>query len=251
VSPLRLTAIGGLALAWLVAPSALLADEPGAGSVVKLETGSPASRAAATTATISTGNPSSSPPTSSTGNPSFRRATISTGARSSSRPASPQAGASATRSVTVGDYFYRPKDLTVEAGDTVSWVNEGGAPEGHTVTGDGFDSGVMHKGDTYDHRFGSPGSFDYVCTLHPNMTGSVTVTASSTSAGGGGGGSSEGSGATNAGGGVTASGTTEPPPAAGGSGGSLASTGFNLLLLAEIGACLLASGLLVRKLIRA
>ena len=79
------------------------------------------------------------------------------------------------------DLDYDPRDLTVELGTTVVWTNIGELP--HTVTDvDGsFDSGLMLKRDVYERRFETLGAFDYFCTLHPNMVGSVTVVEASDS----------------------------------------------------------------------
>jgi plastocyanin len=76
--------------------------------------------------------------------------------------------------VTIEDMAYTPKTLTVAAGATVTWVWQDGAIA-HDVKGDGFKSKVMAKG-TFSHRFTQPGSYDYLCTLHPNMTGTIEVT---------------------------------------------------------------------------
>jgi plastocyanin len=43
------------------------------------------------------------------------------------------------------------------------------------VSGDDFASEVMSEG-TFRNRFDDPGTYDYVCTLHPNMTGTIEVT---------------------------------------------------------------------------
>jgi plastocyanin len=82
----------------------------------------------------------------------------------------PQAGG-----VAVVDYTYRPATLTVTAGATVTWVNQGTAP--HTVTAnDGsFDSGVFYAGARYARTFTVPGTFPYRCTLHPQMIGTLLV----------------------------------------------------------------------------
>src|SRR6185503_18688190 len=95
---------------------------------------------------------------------------------------------------TIGDFFFRPQDVTVNAGASITWSNDGTVPEGHTVTGDGFDSGVLKHGDTYSHTFDKAGTFDYVCTLHPNMRGTITVTDSTPTGGTTSGGTSSGSG---------------------------------------------------------
>jgi plastocyanin len=95
-----------------------------------------------------------------------------------------RATASASKSVSIVDFAFKPAGLSVNSGDTVKWTNKDAAPEGHDVTGDGLDSGLMKQGDTYSHTFTKPGTFSYICTIHPQMKGSVRVRASSSSTGG-------------------------------------------------------------------
>jgi plastocyanin len=78
--------------------------------------------------------------------------------------------------VAMKDIKFNPGTVTVNAGDTVTWVNDDSV--GHDVTADGFksgDPGAMQNGDTFEHTFDTAGKFDYVCTVHPGMEGSVTV----------------------------------------------------------------------------
>jgi plastocyanin len=78
--------------------------------------------------------------------------------------------------VSMKDIKFEPGEVTINAGDTVTWVNDDSV--GHDVTGDNFKSGepgAMKSGDTFEHTFDSAGTFDYVCTVHPGMEGSVTV----------------------------------------------------------------------------
>src|SRR5436190_7766469 len=82
-------------------------------------------------------------------------------------------------------YAFSPKSITVSVGDQVRWDNKSSASEGHTVTGDGLDSGTLKKGDGYTFRFKHTGTYKYDCSFHPDMKGTVTVKKSS----GGGGGS--------------------------------------------------------------
>ncbi|MBC8515929.1 MAG: hypothetical protein ISR81_01245 [Nitrosopumilus sp.] len=76
---------------------------------------------------------------------------------------------------------YLPADITINAGDTVEWINIDTAA--HTVTGgspaDGpsgiFDSSLVMADAVYAFEFNDPGSYDYFCMVHPWMVGSVTV----------------------------------------------------------------------------
>jgi len=70
-----------------------------------------------------------------------------------------------------------PPAIQVPAGTTVTWhFDDGSVP--HNVTGTGFASPKLLKHTTWSHRFSSPGSFTYRCTLHANMVGRVVVVAS-------------------------------------------------------------------------
>ncbi len=61
------------------------------------------------------------------------------------------------------------------SGTTVAWVNRD--PYGHTVTFDPIlDSGVLDAGARYAVTFNEPGTYGFVCTVHPAiMSGEVTV----------------------------------------------------------------------------
>ena len=85
-------------------------------------------------------------------------------------------GAGGGTQVVMQAIKFNPASVTVSAGDTVTWTNEDSV--GHDVTGDGFksgDPGALQNGDTFKHTFDKAGKFDYVCTVHPGMEGSVKV----------------------------------------------------------------------------
>jgi plastocyanin len=73
-------------------------------------------------------------------------------------------------------------DLTVAVGTSIVWTNNDSAT--HTVTlgangvkdGDGFDSGNMGGGGTFEFTFDTSGSFAYTCKIHPSMNGTIEVT---------------------------------------------------------------------------
>jgi len=84
---------------------------------------------------------------------------------------------------------FSPENVTVVIGvnNTVTWTNKdtdnGGTD--HTVTSlsvpsgaASFDSGIMKEGANFTETFTTPGTYEYHCTLHAWMTGSVVVLAS-------------------------------------------------------------------------
>lgn len=69
---------------------------------------------------------------------------------------------------------YGPASITVRRGDTVSWVNNDPFP--HTVTAAGtFDSKSIAANGKWIYRATKAGEFPYICTLHPNMKGTLKV----------------------------------------------------------------------------
>ena len=77
--------------------------------------------------------------------------------------------------VQILNYAYSPMELEVKVGTTVTWTNMDYVP--HTVTADNgaFDSGMMANGAQFSFTFNEPGTYTYICTYHPNMTGTVVV----------------------------------------------------------------------------
>jgi plastocyanin len=77
--------------------------------------------------------------------------------------------------VTIDNFTFGPKELTVAVGTTVKWVNHDDIP--HTVvnTDKAFRSKALDTDDAFSYTFASAGSFDYFCGLHPHMVGKVIV----------------------------------------------------------------------------
>lgn len=78
--------------------------------------------------------------------------------------------------VNIDGFAFAPATLTVKAGSTVTWTNKDEDP--HTVVdgGGAFRSQVLGSGGTYSYTFPAAGTFDYVCSIHPFMHGSLVVT---------------------------------------------------------------------------
>lgn len=77
--------------------------------------------------------------------------------------------------ITIGSVNngFVPSTTTIKAGHTVTWTNADVMP--HRVKGKDFDSGDLQPGQTYSHKFSSTGSFDYSCSIHPVMQGTINV----------------------------------------------------------------------------
>lgn len=87
-----------------------------------------------------------------------------------------------TSNVDIELYIYQPMDVTVSVGDTVRWFNydldyhtatsiTNGVPDGR------FDSGNVNQYESWGFTFTEPGTYNYFCTPHPYMVGTITVTA--------------------------------------------------------------------------
>jgi plastocyanin len=87
--------------------------------------------------------------------------------------ASQTAGASKVVDVSIQNSAFNPASVQISTGDTVKWTNMDSFD--HTVTGSIFKSGNINKGQSYQFQFTKPGVYDYICTIHPNMKGTVTV----------------------------------------------------------------------------
>ena len=93
-----------------------------------------------------------------------------------------QVGAPLQAAVTIEDRLFAPTEMTIPAGTTVTWANQGRLP--HTTTSPGvWDSDRIAPGASWALRFDTPGTFDYLCTLHPNeMRARIVVEAAETAA---------------------------------------------------------------------
>ena len=247
------------ALLWAQEPAR---DTPAPAATAPADRSSPGSQGLAGESAGSTspasGSPSSGSPTSqspSSGSPTSE--SPSSGSPTSQSPGSespaaegpapaaskeaetgPVARAAASGGVTIEDFAFAPRTITVDVGDTVTWTNRDGVE--HTATADdgAFDTGLLGRGQSGSHTFDQAGSFPYHCTPHPNMTGTVVVRAASgDAAAAAGGGGSTGTGA----GGPAAS----TPSSS--SGSTLPATGLSVALVALGGAVLLAAGALLRR----
>jgi plastocyanin len=94
---------------------------------------------------------------------------------SSSTPATPSGGVSAD-AVQIKDFAFAPKEATVKVGQKITWTNDD-STEHNVVADDGtFKSPDLEQGDDYAYTAEKAGTFNYICTYHPQMKATLTVT---------------------------------------------------------------------------
>lgn len=79
--------------------------------------------------------------------------------------------------VEIEGFAFSPATLTIQVGDTVTWTNFDQVEHTATSTSGAFDSGLLGQGESYSLTFTEPGTYDYLCTPHPSMTGRIVVQA--------------------------------------------------------------------------
>ena len=76
-----------------------------------------------------------------------------------------------------GGQSYSPNPATVRVGQTVAWKNADSVTHTATANGGAFNTGNIAAGATSNPiAMTTAGSFAYLCTIHPSMVGSLTVT---------------------------------------------------------------------------
>ena len=88
-------------------------------------------------------------------------------------------GSSATSSsgkIDISNFEFAPKSVTVKAGTAVTWTNQDSSAHTATATspGGGFDTGTLQQGDSKTLKV-EPGTYQYICSIHPFMKGTLTV----------------------------------------------------------------------------
>ncbi len=87
----------------------------------------------------------------------------------------PSGDAVRSAKVEIEDYAYNPDPVTIEEGGKVTWINKDSVA--HTATADdgSFDTGAIEEGKLKSETFKQPGTYDYICSIHPTMHGTIEV----------------------------------------------------------------------------
>ena len=87
----------------------------------------------------------------------------------------PEAKAEAAPSVHIDNFTFTPQEITITRGTTLTWVNDDDIPHTVAETGQAFRSKAMDTEQKFSFTFTEPGTYDYLCSLHPHMQGKVIV----------------------------------------------------------------------------
>jgi plastocyanin len=76
--------------------------------------------------------------------------------------------------VKIQSYRFVPVMVVLKGSGIVTWTNKDAPAHTATRSGD-FDSGRLERGDSWSHQFNTVGTFEYRCTYHPYMKGTIVV----------------------------------------------------------------------------
>ena len=88
--------------------------------------------------------------------------------------ASPTAPVGGT-AVAITNFAFTPATLKVKPGATVTWTNRDEEPHTVVAENNSFHSPGLDANGTYTYTFTTAGTFDYICSIHPFMHGTVVV----------------------------------------------------------------------------
>jgi plastocyanin len=100
------------------------------------------------------------------------------GATPSPSPATTSAGSGAAgggSTVEIKNFMFSPMALTVSVGTTVTWKFDDSTQHTVAANDNSFSSSALGNGQTFTHTFSAAGTVAYHCSIHPFMTGTITV----------------------------------------------------------------------------
>lgn len=94
--------------------------------------------------------------------------------KTESEPA-PSGAAAKSEKVQIVEFSYEPDPVVVQVGGKVIWQNQDTVPHTATAEDGSFDTGTIEQGKLGSATFKEPGTFAYICEIHPTMHGTVEV----------------------------------------------------------------------------
>jgi plastocyanin len=78
--------------------------------------------------------------------------------------------------IEIKDFGFNPQTLTVKSGETITWINRDEEPHTVVSVGKKFQkSSALDTDEKFTITTGAPGTYEYFCSVHPKMTGTIVV----------------------------------------------------------------------------
>lgn len=77
--------------------------------------------------------------------------------------------------VKIDNFVFAPNAMTVPAGTTIRWTNRDDVPHNVVAEDKSFKSKVLDTDESFSYTFSTPGTYTYLCSIHPKMTGKIVV----------------------------------------------------------------------------
>ncbi len=91
------------------------------------------------------------------------------------QPAPQQVAATNEAEISIQNFHFMPEILTVKAGTAVTWVNRDEEPHNVVSLDRVFRSKAIDGGEKFTATFDKPGTYKYICAVHPHMRGQIIV----------------------------------------------------------------------------
>ena len=85
-------------------------------------------------------------------------------------------GGNTKNKIEIKDFMFNPPTITVKSGETITWINRDEEPHTIVSVGKKFQkSSALDTDQEYSITAGAPGTYEYFCSVHPKMTGTIVV----------------------------------------------------------------------------
>jgi plastocyanin len=87
----------------------------------------------------------------------------------------PRASDPPSYTINIKDFMFAPRNLTIPVGSKVTWINKDEEPHKVAEVNSSFTSKPLDTDEGFTYEFTAPGKYEYFCTVHPRMTGTIIV----------------------------------------------------------------------------
>lgn len=77
--------------------------------------------------------------------------------------------------IMITNFKFDPETITIKAGSTVTWTNQDTVVHNVVASDGSWKSPSLEKGASFSYTFTAPGTYSYICGVHPNMKGTIIV----------------------------------------------------------------------------